>query len=128
MSIKLQKSDVIENPFYDDDAVLNRKNLGIDDCPVCFGVNETVCHQLLNSKVKIRTKKRHFSGVGQDLWKASAHGYLNGKKIIIKHLGNTGNFYALDSEICSVFGKINTPCNVTEVVWQSFLNPPSLER
>lgn len=106
------------------DVVVTPDALGVGHCPVCFGRNESICDDILHSTVRLRRKKRTTS---EDKWKPKALGLWNKDRISIKHLGNVSEFYKLDNEICSVVGKINTPCE-NGVVWKSFLNPSSIER
>ena len=106
------------------DVIVTPEELGISYCPVCFGLNQSVCEGVLHSTVKLRRKKRTTS---EDNWKPRAVGVWNEERISIKHLGNVSEFYKLDIEMCSVVGKINAPC-AQDVVWKSFLNPSSVER
>jgi len=98
--------------------IVNTDHLGLNYCPVCFGRNESVCEGILHSTVKILRKKKTKS---KERWKPRAVGLWNTKRISIKHYGNASEFYKLDNEICSIVGKINSPCEV-DVVWKSFLN------
>ena len=104
--------------------IVNRDHLGLRFCPVCFGRNETVCEGILHNRVKILRKKKTIS---RKTWKSRAVGLWNTKRISIKHYGNSSEFYKLDNEICSIIGKINSPCEV-DVVWKSFLNVSSVDR
>ena len=100
------------------EIIVNTDHLGLNYCPVCFGRNESVCEGILHSTVKILRKKKTKS---KERWKPRAVGLWNTKRISIKHYGNASEFYKLDNEICSIVGKINSPCEV-DVVWKSFLN------
>ena len=104
--------------------IVNRDHLGLRFCPVCFGRNETVCEGILHNRVKILRKKKTIS---RKRWEPRAVGLWNTKRILIKHYGNASEFYKLDNEICSIIGKINSPCEV-DVVWKSFLNVSSVDR
>lgn len=107
----------------DGKIIVNRDHLGLSFCPVCFGRNETVCEGILHNTVKILSKKETKS---KKTWKPRAVGLWNTRRISIKHYGNASEFYKLDNEICSVIGKINSPCEV-DVAWKSFLNVSSVD-
>lgn len=104
--------------------IVNEDHLGVSFCPVCFGRNESVCEGILHNTVKLLRKKKTTSN---GKWKPRAVGLWNTKRISIKHYGNASEFYKLDNEICSIVGKINSPCEV-DVVWKSFLNATSIDR
>ena len=107
------------------DINITSEHIGINQCPVCFGRNKSICDGILEKTVKLRRKKESFTA---DRWRPRAHGLWNMERISIKHFGTSSEFYKLDNELCSLIGKINTPCKVQEVAWNSFLNPLSVER
>lgn len=107
------------------DLRLTGDQIGIEFCPVCFGLNNTICEVIVKSAVKVRRKKE---GIFEGKWKPRAHGLWNKERISIKHFGNLSEFYKLDNELCSLIGRINAPCKVQEIVWSTFLNPSDIER
>ena len=129
VSLFKQRSDP-EDDFADylyeleGEIIVNTDDLGLDFCPVCFGRNESVCEGILHNTVKILRKK---VTKAKAKWKPRAVGLWNRKRITVKHYGNASEFYKLDNEICSIAGKINSPCEI-DVVWKSFLNVSSIDR
>ena len=107
------------------DINLTNEHIGINRCPVCFGRNKSICDGILERTVKLRRKKKSITA---NKWRPRAHGLWNMERIYIKHFGNSSEFYKLDNELCSLIGKINAPCEVQKVAWNSFLNPFSIER
>ena len=118
--------DKFEDHAYEleDEIIVDTDDLGLRFCPVCFGRNESVCERILHNTVQILRKKRTSS---KGKWKPRAVGLWNTKRISIKHYGNASEFYKLDNEICSIVGRINSPCEV-DVAWKSFLNVSSVDR
>lgn len=106
------------------DINITSEHIGINQCPVCFGRNKSICDGILEKTVKLRRKKDSFTA---NKWRPRAHGLWNMERISVKHFGTSSEFYKLDNELCSLIGKINTPCKVQEVAWNSFLNPLSVE-
>ena len=107
------------------DLRLTGDQIGIEFCPVCFGLNNAICEGIVKSAVKVRSKKE---GIFEGKWKPRAHGLWKKERISIKHFGNSSEFYKLDNELCSLIGRINAPCKVQEIVWSTFLNPSNIER
>ena len=107
------------------DVWLTIDEIGLNECPVCFGHNKSICRGILERTVKLGHKK--VTATSED-WKPRAHSLWNDERISIKHFGNASEFYKIDNELCSLIGKINSPCRVREAAWNSFLNPSSVER
>lgn len=108
----------------EDEIIVTTDHLGLRFCPVCFGRNKSICEGILHNTVQILRKKKTKS---KESWKSRVVGLWNTKQISIKHYGNASEFYKLDNEICSIVGRINSPCEV-DVVWKSFLNVSSVDR
>ena len=104
-------------------SALSKDDLGIDKCPVCFGLNKSLCEKLSSGYMKVLKNPWALS----ENAKGVIHGMWNGTKVVVK--SNANEFKKLDTEICSSLGMINDSCDLQKVAKQSFLNPkPSLKR
>ena len=84
-------------------------------CPACFGISEDICHALQSGEIKIR---ENF------LWRSKGvkFGFWKQLPVVVKSLGTTSEMVMLDKVICRPTAIKH--CNVQEVVFRSFLNPP----
>ena len=116
------KEDLHLEPVYHAlDFLLTKDQIGIGFCPACFIKDESVCEWISDRTVKLHIKEEKWTPRSQgESW--------NGKRISIKYFRNASEFLRLDNELCSSIGKINTACEVHNVVWSSFLRPLSIER
>ncbi|XP_074622656.1 divergent protein kinase domain 2A-like [Acropora palmata] len=115
------KGDLQLGPVYHAlDFLVTKDQIGVGFCPVCFGKNESVCERISDKTVKLYNKEEKWTPRSQgESW--------NGKPISIKYFRNASEFLRLDNELCSRIGKINTACEVHDVVWSSFLRPLPIE-
>ena len=106
-------------------SAIAKEILEVDKCPVCFGLNSSLCDRLSNGDIQVLrnswSSSEDIKGVYRARW--------NGTKVVVKRLGGQEEFLKLDVEICSTLGILDRTCDIQTVVKRSFLNPNgSLER